>query len=176
MGTVYVWRLAGPQLASLAADHAAADRSLLLGSRCLHSHLQSSEDPIIHISMAAAAGPGRPGRPGGEEDRALALALALLASDNQGGVHLHLASTRPDSPVPFFLAASQCFPSTVVGCSFRRTPTQTQTQRRTGTAQEETLTQTLTQTQKTITAAICLLQGQLVLRCSSPPLLLGRCE
>eukprot|EP01036_Dinobryon_divergens_P025046 gene25046-33558_t len=177
MGTVYVWRLAGPQLASLAdraaaAAAAAADSSLLLGARCLHSHLQSSEDPIIHISMAAAGGPG------GEEGRP-DLALALLASDNQGGVHLHLASTRPASPAPFFLAASQCFPSAVVGCGFRRTPTPSPlpprgTQRRTVAGLEETLTQaeTTTTMTMTMTAAICLLQGQLVLRCNRPPLLL----
>lgn len=181
MGTVYVWRLAGSQLASL-ADR---DRSLLLGDRCLHSHLQSSEDPIIHISMAAAAAAGGGlGGPGGEED----LALALLASDNQGGVHLHLASTRPDAPAPgpgpFFLAASQCFPSAVVGCGFRGTPSPTPsplpprgTQRRTAAGLEETLTQAqTTTTTTTMTAAICLLQGQLVLRCNRPPLLLGRCE
>lgn len=96
MGTVYVWKLSAAQLAGQSD----------LGPHCLHSHIQSSEDPIIHLSLSRSRSSS-------------AERLALLASDNQGAVHLHLAPPRPAS-APFFLAASQSFSSAVVGCSFRR--------------------------------------------------------
>ena len=147
MGTVYVWKLSTAQLTALAGTAGSADKSVL-GPHCLHSHIQSSEDPIIHLSLSEAGGPS--------DER-----LALLASDNQSAVHLHLAPTRPGDSAPFFLAASQSFPSAVVGCGFRFAAPKSHSRRmQVGGAEEMEME-----------AAICLLQGVVVFR--SPSQILG---
>ena len=105
MGSVCVWQLDDQRLLAPREERFGAEDGL-------HSHVQTSDDPIIHLTSICPSD-------GSESE----LDLVLVASDNHCNVHVHLMARQDpegkgeDRP-SFFLASSEAFQSAVVGCGF----------------------------------------------------------